>query len=105
MERVCRTCGQTYRGLVCQACHPRTKKRGERQAEIVAGFGSAADVASAADLRSAQFAGSAGKSELYALSGDQQNAAERLNEVQPGSAGAFCAEEVDSGTGAVCAAE
>lgn len=23
MERVCRVCGRSYRGLVCQACHPR----------------------------------------------------------------------------------
>lgn len=23
MERVCRVCGRSYRGLVCHACHPR----------------------------------------------------------------------------------
>ncbi len=27
MERVCRRCGKVYRGLVCQACHPRQPKR------------------------------------------------------------------------------
>lgn len=27
MERVCRRCGRVYRGLVCQACHPRQKKQ------------------------------------------------------------------------------
>lgn len=26
MERECRTCGRLYRGLVCQACHPRKTK-------------------------------------------------------------------------------
>lgn len=26
MERVCRTCGRVYRGLVCHACHPRKAK-------------------------------------------------------------------------------
>ena len=31
MERVCRACGRVYRGLVCQACHPRgsRKRRGQ----------------------------------------------------------------------------
>jgi hypothetical protein len=27
VERTCKTCGRTYRGLVCQACHPRGKKQ------------------------------------------------------------------------------
>jgi hypothetical protein len=27
MERVCKRCGQVYRGLVCQQCHPRRDKR------------------------------------------------------------------------------
>jgi len=26
VERVCQKCGRVYRGLVCQACHPRRKK-------------------------------------------------------------------------------
>jgi hypothetical protein len=29
MERVCRTCVRSYRGLVCQACHPRRKAKVE----------------------------------------------------------------------------
>lgn len=28
-ERICRTCGRTYRGLVCHKCHPRTKRTRE----------------------------------------------------------------------------
>lgn len=28
-ERICRTCGGTYRGLVCHKCHPRTKRTRE----------------------------------------------------------------------------
>ena len=27
MERTCRVCGRAYRGLVCQACHPRTTRK------------------------------------------------------------------------------
>ena len=27
MTRVCKLCGKEYRGLVCQFCHPRHKKR------------------------------------------------------------------------------
>lgn len=50
-ERVCRNCGRTYRGLVCHACHPRTKKRREPLDVdgIRAGFakGSDADCANA----------------------------------------------------------
>ena len=30
MERVCRVCGRVYRGLVCQACHPRRKGQGAK---------------------------------------------------------------------------
>lgn len=30
-ERICRTCGGTYRGLVCHACHPRTKRKQEQK--------------------------------------------------------------------------
>lgn len=27
MERICKRCGQSYRGLVCHACHPRRNTR------------------------------------------------------------------------------
>jgi hypothetical protein len=33
MERICRTCGGVYRGLVCQACHPRGSGSGTRRRE------------------------------------------------------------------------
>ena len=34
--RVCRVCGREYRGLVCQACHPRGSRRAAlRAAEAV----------------------------------------------------------------------
>ena len=35
MERMCRHCGRVYRGLVCQACHPR-KVKTEVEAEVKA---------------------------------------------------------------------
>lgn len=49
-ERICKGCGQQYRGLVCHKCHPRTKKQREPLdvAGIRARFGTPADVAAAA---------------------------------------------------------
>jgi len=46
MERECKRCGRTYRGLVCHACHPRTTRKRDAGPRITEAFAQASGLTS-----------------------------------------------------------